>query len=114
MQERILKTRDLTKGKITGNILLFAIPLICGNLLQQMYNIADTWKKFPQLLPKREHRKWDKADLTNILNLSVMTCVQQSIMNFGILMVRGNGRESERGFIVQRQWLFRSAGRWRT
>ena len=38
-----MKTRDLTKGKITGNILLFAIPLICGNLLQQMYNIADTW-----------------------------------------------------------------------
>lgn len=265
MQERILKTRDLTKGKITGNILLFAIPLICGNLLQQMYNIADTWvvgrflgaealaavgssytlmvfltsiiiglcmgsgaaismqygsgdydrmrqsvymsfvliggisvvlnllvyagmdvllfvlrvpeeirpgmkeylwiifagilatflynyfsnllraignsvtplvflavsavlnvgldllcvlvlkwgiagaaaatvfsqyvsgigiliytwKKFPQLLPKWEHMKWDKANLTNILNLSVMTCIQQSIMNFGILMVQG-------------------------
>ena len=33
--------------------------------------------------------KWDKANLTNILNLSVMTCVQQSIMNFGILMVQG-------------------------
>ena len=48
-----------------------------------------TWKKFPQLLPKREHMKWDKANLTNILNLSVMTCIQQSIMNFGILMVQG-------------------------
>ena len=260
-----MRTRDLTKGKITGNILLFAIPLICGNLLQQMYNIADTWvvgrflgaealaavgssytlmvfltsiiiglcmgsgaaismqygsgdhdrmrqsvfmsfvliggislvlnllvyagmdvllfvlrvpeeirpgmkeylwiifagilatflynyfsnllraignsvtpliflavsavlnivldllcvlsfkwgiagaaaatvfsqyvsgigiliytlRKFPQLLPKREHMKWDKANLRNILNLSVMTCIQQSIMNFGILMVQG-------------------------
>ena len=48
-----------------------------------------TWKKFPQLLPKWEHMKWDKANLTNILNLSVMTCIQQSIMNFGILMVQG-------------------------
>ena len=48
-----------------------------------------TWKKFPQLLPKREHMKWDKANLANILNLSVMTCIQQSIMNFGILMVQG-------------------------
>lgn len=48
-----------------------------------------TWKKFPQLLPKREHMKWAKANLTNILNLSVMTCIQQSIMNFGILMVQG-------------------------
>lgn len=24
-------------------MLLFALPLMCGNLLQQMYNIADTW-----------------------------------------------------------------------
>lgn len=35
--------RNLTKGSITANMLLFAVPLICGNLLQQMYNIADTW-----------------------------------------------------------------------
>lgn len=35
--------RNLTKGPITVNILLFALPLMCGNLLQQMYNIADTW-----------------------------------------------------------------------
>lgn len=36
-------TKDLTEGPITLNILIFAIPLILGNLLQQMYNIADTW-----------------------------------------------------------------------
>lgn len=35
--------RDLTNGKIAVNILLFALPLMVGNLLQQMYNIADTW-----------------------------------------------------------------------
>ena len=34
---------DLTTSPITGNILFFALPLMCGNLLQQMYNIADTW-----------------------------------------------------------------------
>lgn len=34
---------DFTTGSITKNILLFALPLMCGNLLQQMYNIADTW-----------------------------------------------------------------------
>lgn len=34
---------DLTHGKITVNMLLFALPLMAGNLLQQMYNIADTW-----------------------------------------------------------------------
>ena len=35
--------RNLTKGPITIQILLFALPLMLGNLLQQMYNIADTW-----------------------------------------------------------------------
>ena len=35
--------RSLTKGPTTSSILLFALPLMLGNLLQQMYNIADTW-----------------------------------------------------------------------
>ena len=34
--------RDLTQGKIGKSILLFSIPMILGNLLQQFYNIADT------------------------------------------------------------------------
>ena len=34
--------RSLTKGPITGSILLFALPLMLGNLLQQMYNTADS------------------------------------------------------------------------
>ncbi|MDE6435390.1 MAG: MATE family efflux transporter [Lachnospiraceae bacterium] len=35
--------RDLTKGSETTSLLLFAAPMILGNLLQQVYNIADTW-----------------------------------------------------------------------
>ena len=38
-----IRTRDLTTGSITGNLLLFALPLMAGNLLQQLYNVADTW-----------------------------------------------------------------------
>ena len=48
-----------------------------------------TLKKFPQICPKRTDCRWDRKNLANILNLSVMTSVQQSIMNFGILMVQG-------------------------
>ena len=48
-----------------------------------------TLKKFPELCPKRNDCRWDKKNLGTILNLSVMTSVQQSIMNFGILMVQG-------------------------
>ena len=34
--------RDLTKGPVVQSMLLFAIPMILGDLLQQCYNIADT------------------------------------------------------------------------
>lgn len=35
--------RDLTKGNVTITMLLFAVPMIVGNILQQCYNLADTW-----------------------------------------------------------------------
>lgn len=34
---------QLTKGSITKSLLLFSLPMILGNLLQQFYNIADTF-----------------------------------------------------------------------
>ncbi len=33
---------DLSTGPITKNMLRFAFPMICGNMLQQLYNIVDT------------------------------------------------------------------------
>ncbi len=35
-------TTDLTRGPIIKTMLLFAVPMILGNLLQQLYNVADT------------------------------------------------------------------------
>lgn len=35
--------RDLTQGSVTSTMLLFAVPMILGNVLQQCYNLADTW-----------------------------------------------------------------------
>ena len=37
-----MKTLDLTKGNISKTLLQFALPMILGNLLQQMYNVTDT------------------------------------------------------------------------
>jgi Na+-driven multidrug efflux pump len=34
---------DMTTGNITRHILLFALPLLAGNIFQQMYNMVDTW-----------------------------------------------------------------------
>jgi len=34
---------DMTQGSITRHIILFALPLLAGNVFQQMYNMVDTW-----------------------------------------------------------------------
>ena len=34
--------RDLTRGSISRSLILFALPMMAGNMLQQFYNIADT------------------------------------------------------------------------
>ena len=34
---------DMTQGSIAKNILLFALPLLLGNLFQQLYNMVDVW-----------------------------------------------------------------------
>ena len=34
--------RNLTQGPITRSLILFSLPLIFGNLIQQLYNVADT------------------------------------------------------------------------
>lgn len=38
-----MKNRDLTQGAIAQGMMMFAVPMIAGNLLQQLYNVADTF-----------------------------------------------------------------------
>lgn len=38
-----MQKRDLTQGPVFSTILTFALPMLLGNLLQQAYNITDTW-----------------------------------------------------------------------
>lgn len=45
--------------------------------------------KCSQLHIKKVHMRWEGSILKEITGLSVLTCVQQSVMNFGILMVQG-------------------------
>ena len=39
-----MKTKkiDMTKGSIMQNVILFAIPIVLGNILQQLYTTVDT------------------------------------------------------------------------
>mgnify|MGYP000792518814 CR=1 FL=1 len=34
--------RDMTKGNITGHLIAYAVPLVFGNLFQQLYNTVDS------------------------------------------------------------------------
>ena len=37
------KDVDMTQGNITRHIVSFAVPLLIGNIFQQLYNTVDTW-----------------------------------------------------------------------
>lgn len=41
-----------------------------------------------ELLPQRAEMRFDRKILSDLMDLSLLTCVQQSTMNFGILMVQ--------------------------
>ncbi|MCI8525027.1 MAG: MATE family efflux transporter [Oscillospiraceae bacterium] len=43
----------------------------------------------PDLRPRRRHLRWSGPVVQEISGLSLLTCVQQSVMNLGILMVQG-------------------------
>lgn len=38
---KLLKNLDLTKGNILKSIVLFTIPILIGNVFQQLYNFVD-------------------------------------------------------------------------
>ncbi|MDI9488483.1 MAG: MATE family efflux transporter [Bacillota bacterium] len=106
---------NFLEGKESKVIISFAIPMIIGNIFQQLYNVADTIivGKFigPEALAavgsafsvmvlltsiifgqfrfKRRHLHFNKKILKMITNNSVLSSIQQSIMNFGILLIQG-------------------------
>ena len=45
--------------------------------------------KYPEYRVRKEDCRWSKSNFKNILSLSGYTCIQQSVMNLGILMVQG-------------------------
>lgn len=48
-----------------------------------------TLVKMPEFRVEREHMKIERQVLGEISQFSFLTCIQQSVMNFGILMVQG-------------------------
>lgn len=88
---------------VVGNIgldLLFVIPLKMGVMGAALATVLAqyaagvglalwTWQSCPDLLVRPEDRRWDRNILRQLWSLSFFTCLQQSVMNFGILLVQG-------------------------
>ena len=66
-----------------------AIATVLAQYLSGIGILVYYWKKCPLLRVERRHCYWDGQVVKEIASLSVLTCMQQSIMNFGILMVQG-------------------------
>ena len=45
--------------------------------------------RVPQIRPQKQHLHFERAAAWNITHYSFLTCIQQSVMNFGILMIQG-------------------------
>ena len=70
---------------VEGAALATVIAQYVSGLGIGVYTLA----RFSGLRPQRRDVRWDAQIAKEIGSLSVLTCVQQSIMNFGILMVQG-------------------------
>ncbi|MDE7017243.1 MAG: MATE family efflux transporter [Lachnospiraceae bacterium] len=66
-----------------------AIATVISQYLAGLGILAYYLLKYPNLKVKRENRCFDGKILKELAGLSSLTCLQQSIMNFGILMVQG-------------------------
>lgn len=66
-----------------------AAATIIAQYLSGLGLAAYTWLKCPELRPEKRHRKIAKDMVKELSQFSVLTCLQQSVMNLGILMVQG-------------------------
>lgn len=87
-------------GLNIGLDVLFVVPLNLGVMGAALATViaqyasglglmAWAWKKYPALRVRREDMVWERRSLSNVFSLSFFTCLQQSVMNFGILLVQG-------------------------
>ena len=66
-----------------------AIPPVLSQYLAVIGIVLYYLGKYPQLRVSGQNRCFDLQILKELAGLSSLTCLQQSIMNFGILMVQG-------------------------
>ena len=85
--------KDLTQGSITKTLILFALPLILGNILQQFYNVVDTFvvgqlkEKFGQL--RIYHNQPKESEIAKIIQkyavISLHVCIHCGALDVPLL-----------------------------
>ena len=73
------------QGGIAGAAVATVISQYISGIGMGLYFI----KMYPEYRPQRKDVRWNGKNLKQIMSLSGFTCLQQSVMNFGILMVQG-------------------------
>lgn len=80
----IYLVRDLHMG-IRGAAVATVIAQHISGILILLYFL----KNYPQYRVRKEDMTWNRENIRQIFSLSGFTCLQQSVMNFGILVVQG-------------------------
>lgn len=66
-----------------------AVATVVSQAVGALLIVWHTYRKCSELRLRREDMRFDVAGFKEILSFSSLTCIQQSIMNFGILLVQG-------------------------
>ena len=66
-----------------------AVATVISQYISALGTFGYYFFQYPQLKVRKSDIKWNKSNFKSILSLSGFNCIQQSVMNFGILMVQG-------------------------
>lgn len=66
-----------------------ALATLIAQIISALGIMIYTFVTKKELLPQRQHLVFDKDIFKKIKDYSLLTCIQQSVMNFGILMIQG-------------------------
>ena len=86
MRQSVSKASLMTEGCIWKKILFFALPLILGNLLQQLYNTVDS------------------IIVGNVVGLHGLDAVSSSTSLIYLLVAFSTGAATGAGVIVAQMW----------
>lgn len=74
---------------ISKSVKSVAYATIISQAISAIFMIVYTLHKKKEYVPYKEHCYLDKRIFNKFISYSLLTCIQQSVMNFGIMLVQG-------------------------